>query len=98
MFIDHVKKGRRGRLKAADEVLFTGEWWTGIRGVDLGLVDALGDLHGTLRQRYGDRLELKVIEPKRPWFGIPRIGFAAALTADLSATLEDKALWARLGL
>jgi signal peptide peptidase SppA len=98
VFIDHVKMGRRGRLKAPDDLLFTGEWWTGIRGVDLGLVDALGDLHGTLRQRYGERLELKVIEPKRSWFGFPRIGFSAALTADVAATIEDKALWARFGL
>src|SRR5690606_5555636 len=53
VFIDHVKAHRGARLKAADEVLFTGEWWTGLRGVELGLVDAIGDLHETLTSRYG---------------------------------------------
>jgi len=98
VFIDVVKSRRGQRLKGADDVLFTGEWWTGMRGVELGLVDAIGDIHETLHTRYGPHLNLKVIEPKRSWFGIPRLGFAAGLSADLAATIEDRALWARFGL
>src|SRR5690554_6640364 len=66
VFIDVVKSRRGDKLKAADKVLFTGEWWTGLRGVELGLVDAIGDLHETLHTRYGPDLELKLIQPKRP--------------------------------
>lgn len=95
VFIDHVKARRGSRLKASDDVLFTGEWWTGIRGVDLGLVDAIGDIHETLRARYGNDIQLKVIEPKRPWFGIPRLGFS---TGEATATVEDRAVWGRFGL
>ena len=98
VFIDVVKSRRGQRLKGADDVLFTGEWWTGMRGVELGLADAIGDIHETLHTRYGPHLNLKVIEPKRSWFGIPRLGFAAGLSADLAATIEDRALWARFGL
>jgi signal peptide peptidase SppA len=99
VFIDHVKAGRAGKLKAADDVLFTGEWWTGMRGVELGLVDAIGDLHETLRTRYGRDIDLKLIEPKRAWLGLPRIGFSASgITGDIAATIEDRAAWARLGL
>lgn len=98
VFIDVVKSRRGARLKGADDVLFTGEWWTGIRGVELGLVDAIGDLHETLHTRYGPHLNLKVIEPRRNWFGLPRIGFAAGLSGDIAATIEDRAAWARFGL
>ena len=98
VFIDVVKTRRGDRLKAADETLFTGEWWTGLRAVDLGLADAIGDIHETLHTRYGPHLDLKVIEPRRGWFGIPRLGFAASLAGDISATIEDRALWARFGL
>ena len=99
VFIDHVKAGRAGRLKAPDETLFTGEWWTGMRGVELGLVDAIGDLHETLRNRYGKDVRLKLIEPKKSFFSLPRLGFSAAgIATDLAATLEDRAAWARLGL
>lgn len=98
VFIDFVKAHRVGKLRAEDDVLFTGQWWTGLRGVELGLVDAIGDLHETLTTRYGKNITLKLIEPKRPFFGLPRLGFAANLSGDIAATIEDRATWARLGL
>ncbi len=99
VFIDHVKAGRRGRLKAPDDVLFTGEWWTGMRGVELGLVDGIGDLHATLRERFGDEVVLKTIAPKRPLFALPRLGFSASgMVEDVTTSLDDRAHWARLGL
>ena len=98
VFIDHVKARRGNHLKAADDVLFTGEWWPGVRGVELGLVDALGDLHATLRARYGKDVVLKTIAPKRSWFGVPRLSFGADLPGGIAATLEDRALWSRFGL
>ncbi|WP_332700457.1 S49 family peptidase [Devosia sp.] len=98
VFIDVVKKRRGSKLKAADDVLFTGEWWTGMRGVELGLVDAIGDIHEILHTRYGKDIVLKMIEPKRSWFGIPRLGFSAGLSGDIVATIEDRSIWARFGL
>lgn len=99
VFIDHVKRHRRGRLRAEDDVLFTGEWWPGLRGVELGLVDAVGDMHQVLRDRYGQDVSLKSIAPKRPFFALPRFGFSAQSAAEgLATTLEDRAYWARLGL
>ncbi|SFV36241.1 signal peptide peptidase SppA [Devosia crocina] len=99
VFIDHVKRHRRGRLRAEDDVLFTGEWWPGLRGVELGLVDAVGDMHQVLRDRYGQDVSLKPIAPKRPFFALPRFGFSAQSAAEgLATTLEDRAYWARLGL
>ena len=98
VFIDHVKARRGARLRASDDELFTGEWWTGLRGVELGLVDAIGDLHATLRERYGDEVQLKIIAPKRSWFGLPRLSFMAGWSDELAATLDDRAAWARLGL
>nr|WP_314261729.1 S49 family peptidase [uncultured Devosia sp.] len=99
VFIDAVKARRGGKLKAADDVLFTGEWWTGLRGVELGLVDAIGDLHEVLRTRYGKDIDLKLIAPKRPWFGLPRVGFSTeGISGDLAATVEDRAIWGRFGL
>ena len=99
VFIDHVKTGRRGRLKADDDTLFTGEWWTGMRGVELGLVDAVGDLHTVLRERFGPDVELKTITPKRPLFALPRLGFSTqGVVEDISNSLDDRAWWARLGL
>lgn len=94
VFIDWVKARRAGKLTAPDDQLFTGEFWSGVRGVELGLVDATGDLHETLRTRFGDKVRIRLIEPKRGLFQLPRLGLAA----DVAAVVEDRALWTRLGL
>jgi signal peptide peptidase SppA len=94
VFIDWVKTRRVGKFKAPDDTLFTGEFWSGVRGLDLGLVDALGDIRETLRARYGDKVEMQVIAPKRGFFSLPRIG----LGADIAAAVEDRAHWTRFGL
>lgn len=99
VFIEHVKRHRAGRLRAEDDVLFTGEWWTGLRGLELGLIDAIGDLHAVLRERYGQQVVLRPIAPKRPLLALPRFGFSAeGAVQGLATTLEDRAYWARLGL
>ena len=55
-FKDWVRQ-RRGRLLKADETtLFTGEFWTGKRGLELGLADGLGELRTTLQARYGAKV------------------------------------------
>ncbi|RUT31446.1 S49 family peptidase [Arsenicitalea aurantiaca] len=98
-FIDHVKARRGDRLRADDDHLFTGEWWTGRRGVELGLVDATGDLYEVLRERYGTNLRFKLIEPKRPLFSLPRFGMSMeGVAGDAVASLEERAHWSRLGL
>src|SRR5690554_3235680 len=53
-FINLVKE-RRGAKLADDPDLFTGLFWTGKRGLELGLVDALGDMRSVLKQRYGEK-------------------------------------------
>ena len=102
VFIEHVKQRRGAKLKADDDTLFTGEWWTGLRSLDLGLIDALGDFHQVLRERFGENVRVRMIAAKRPIFGLPRLGFAAmsgaTLAGDVLTTMEDRALWSRLGL
>lgn len=102
VFIDHVKARRGPRLKAADEKLFTGEWWTGVRGLELGLVDALGDLHQVLRDRFGPDVRVRNIAQRRPLLALPRFGLSAGpqggLATEVVAALEDRLLWSRLGL
>ena len=60
-------------------------------------------MHGVLRERFGDDVKLKLIEPPRGLLQLPPIGFGGAragggLAADLLAAIEDRALWSRFGL
>jgi protease-4 len=48
-FIDVVRKGRGTRLKESADT-FSGLVWTGQRGIDLGLADALGSVDSVARE------------------------------------------------
>jgi signal peptide peptidase SppA len=107
-FIDLVRERRGAKLKP-DSDLFSGSFWTGKRGVDLGLVDAIGDIRGTLRARFGDEVKLKLISQSRGFFpGRPPKGDIsgawtaivshASLSETLLGTAEARGLWSRLGL
>jgi signal peptide peptidase SppA len=53
---------RRGdRLKISDRKLFSGDVWTGREALDAGLIDGLGEMRDILRQRFGDRVKIKLV-------------------------------------
>lgn len=94
-----VRERRGTRLRGDEATLFSGEFWTGTRGLELGLVDALGELRATLQARYGAKVHLPVIEAKRRL--LSRLGFGAGLETLGPATLaaiEERLHWQRFGL
>jgi signal peptide peptidase SppA len=98
-FKDWVRQRRAPRLKAEETALFNGEFWTGKRGLELGLVDGLGELRTTLQARYGTKVRLPVIGPRRRL--LSRFGLAAGLDEIGPATLaavEERLHWQRFGL
>src|SRR6202789_3962281 len=107
IFIALVKGSRGARLKGADDVLFTGEYWAGETSVTLGLADAIGDLRTVLRTRYGDKVKTPVIAPSTGMLsgllGRRSAGTLASLEAipglpeELISALESRAIWARFG-
>jgi len=107
-FIALVKSRRAGKLSGAEDDLFSGAYWTGRRALELGLVDAIGDLRSVLRERFGDKLVTPLVSAERGWFGRRLLGAAGetalavptrlALAEDLISALEARAIWARFGL
>jgi serine protease SohB len=104
-FIGLVKSRRGGKLNGPENDLFSGEYWTGRRGLELGLVDGIGDLRGVLRERFGDKVVTPLVSAERGWFGrrVPGVGgplglLQGGLAEDLISALEARAMWARYGL
>jgi signal peptide peptidase SppA len=92
-------RARRGiKLKGDEADLFSGEAWLGRRALELGLVDGIGELRATLRDRFGERVRLRpVATQRRTWRR--RLGLVDAdLVGDLWSSLEARQLWARFGL
>jgi serine protease SohB len=98
-FIALVKSRRGGKLNGPDETLFSGEYWTGRRALGFGLIDAIGDLRSTLRQRFGDKVYTPLITAERGLLGRRALGVGdVGLAEDMISALEARALWARYGL
>ena len=102
-FIDMVKERRGSKLQDNDD-LFTGQFWTGITALQLGLIDGLDDMRSHLRKLYGEKTKLNLIQPSRGMLGRKNIGgishaqMLGAAGESLMNVLEEKALWSRYGL
>jgi serine protease SohB len=106
-FIALVKERRGDKLDSRETALFTGAYWTGHRGRELGLVDAVGDLRTMLRERFGEKVRTPLIAERgfalfgRRAPGVTGLGSllnGPSLADDMVATLEARALWSRYGL
>jgi serine protease SohB len=103
-FIALVKSRRGGKLNGPESDLFSGEYWIGGRALQLGLVDAIGDLRTVLRERYGEKVVTPLVAAERGLLGRRVFGAGGsgltqlAVADDLISALEARALWARYGL
>ena len=105
-FIELVKTRRAGKLRGSEKTLFSGEFWTAQKAVELGLADGIGDLRSILRERFGDKVYTPLISAERSLFGrrLPGVGSGESfmsqpgLADELISAVEVRALWGRYGL
>ena len=98
-FKDWVRERRGAKLKGEESMLFSGEFWTAKRGLEFGLVDSLGELRSVLQARYGEKVHLPVIAPRRRL--LSRFGLGSGIDSigpTMLAALEERAHWQRFGL
>ncbi|MBM6578854.1 S49 family peptidase [Microvirga sp. BT689] len=104
VFVDLVRSRRGEKLNDSYDDLFSGAFWVGAEAVDLGLVDGLGDIRSVMRQRFGEKVRFRMIEPARPpllgrLLGRRPLGQSSLIDpGEIVGTLEERSAWARLGL
>jgi signal peptide peptidase SppA len=96
-----VRARRGAKLKAGDSALFEGEFWTGTKALELGLIDALGDARADLRKRFGEKVRYRGFALQgggmlRRWLGLAEAERDYA--GDALEALEARASYARFGL
>lgn len=92
-FKDHITS-RRGAKLPEDEDLFTGEFWLGRKGVELGLADGVAHAEPKLKELFGDKVRFAKYGPKR---GLLQ-RFGMSLAQDAITAVEERADYARFGL
>lgn len=106
-FCRQVRARRGEKLKAAEADIFNGRFWSGREAVELGLIDGIGDLRTMMRERFGEKVRLRLMGERQSWWrrrlGLAQSGRAggedaAAFLDGLAAAVEERRLWSRYGL
>jgi len=93
VFINQIKS-RRGDKLTTERDLFTGEIWMGEAARDLGLIDGIGHLVETMKDKYGDKTQFRVYGKRKSMAS--RLGLRVA--EDALNVIEERAAFAQFGL
>ena len=97
-FISYVKKRRGNKIQnnQEDEV-FSGLFWVGQKAIDLGLADGIGSITEILKEKYGKKVKIKIIDQKKSFLQ-KKLSSSLIDSDNLLQKIEEKAMWSRFGL
>jgi len=97
-FIKVVEDSRSNKLKKNENRdLFTGEFWSGSKAKELGLIDGLGNAEEILKEKFGDDVTIKKFEKPRSWISKKLSGTNEDHIENFLNILEEKNIWQRYG-
>jgi len=96
-FINVVEKSRGTKLKKSEVELFSGEFWSGTKAKELGLVDEIGDANQVLRDKFGEDVIIKKFEKSKSWLS-KKLSSSNNHVDQIANILEEKSIWQKYGL
>ena len=97
-FINVVEESRAAKLKKDSGVeLFSGEFWSGKKAKELGLVDGLGNADQILKEKFGEDVEIKKFEKSKGWLS-KKLSSSNNHVDQITNILDEKSVWQRYGL
>ena len=95
-FIKVVENSRASKLnKSIDVDLFTGEFWSGRKALELGLIDGIGNANEILKKKYGEDIIIKKFEKSKSW--IARKLSSESQFEKIMNSIEEKSIWQKYG-
>lgn len=95
-FIDVVEKSRGSKLNKSEVELFSGEFWSGSKAKDLGLIDGIGDAHQVLKEKFGNDVVIKKFEKSKGWLS-QKLSSSNNQLDQLANILDERSIWQRYG-
>ena len=97
-FIDVVEESRGSKLNKNNGIeLFSGEFWTGKKAKELGLIDGLGNADQILKEKFGEEVEIKRFGKPKGWLS-KKLSSSQDHADKLISILEERSIWQRYGL
>jgi signal peptide peptidase SppA len=98
-FIRVVEESRSSKLKKEENTdLFTGEFWSGSKSKELGLIDDLGNADEILKEKFGEDVVIKKFEKPKGWLSKKISGSSENQIETLVQLLEERSIWQKYGL
>tara|TARA_B100000674_G_scaffold21325_1_gene15033 strand:- start:293 stop:1102 length:810 start_codon:yes stop_codon:yes gene_type:complete len=96
-FIDVVEESRKDKLnRNAGVELFSGEFWSGKKAKELGLVDGIGNINQVLREKFGKDVVIKKFEKSKSWIS-KKLSSSEENIEKITNVLEERSIWQRYG-
>ncbi len=96
-FINVVEKSRGAKLKKSEVELFSGEFWSGTKAKELGLIDEIGDVNQVLKEKFGEDVIIKKFEKSKSWLS-KKLSSSNDHIDQVANILEEKSIWQKYGL
>ncbi|MDB2341640.1 S49 family peptidase [Candidatus Pelagibacter bacterium] len=95
-FIDVVEESRGSKLKKDQIELFSGEFWSGNKAKELGLVDGIGNANQILKEKFGEDVVIKKFEKSKGWLS-KKLSSSTNQMDQFANILEERSIWQRYG-
>ena len=95
-FIKVVEESRGSKLNRSDIELFSGEFWSGSKAKELGLVDQIGNANEVLKEKFGEDVVIKKFEKSKGWLS-KKLSSSSNQVDQLANILEERSIWQRYG-
>ena len=76
--------------------LFSGEFWSGKKSKDLGLIDGLGKSEQILREKFGEDVEVKIFEKSKGWLA-KKLSSSENQADKILNLIEERSIWQKYG-
>ena len=95
-FINVVENSRGSKLIKSEVELFSGEFWSGSKAKDLGLIDGIGNANEILKEKFGDDVVIKKFEKSKGWLS-QKLSSSNNQVDQLANILDERSIWQRYG-
>ena len=95
-FIKVVEESRGSKLNKQEVELFSGEFWSGSKAKELGLIDGIGNAHEILKEKFGENVIIKKFEISKGWLS-QKLSSSNNQLEQLANILDEKSIWQRYG-
>ena len=97
-FIKVVEDSRGSKLNKSSGIeLFSGEFWSGSKSKELGLIDGIGNVNEILKEKFGEDVVIKKFEKSKGWLSKKLSASNNGQLDQIVNLLEERSIWQRYG-